>query len=68
MSTFCQHSYHKNCQHREVGSQKSQNLVNVVCERTLTKNEKSCAISVCLTLQPSKEKLNPCYLDRIKEI
>ena len=35
MSTFCQRSYRTNCQHRGVCGQKSQNLVNVVCERPL---------------------------------
>ena len=33
MSIFCQRSYHRKCQRRGVGGQKSQNLVNVVCER-----------------------------------
>ena len=33
MSTFCLRSYHRKCQHRWVGGQKSQTLVNVVCER-----------------------------------
>jgi len=28
-------SYHRKCQHRGVGGQKSTNLVNVVCERPL---------------------------------
>ena len=37
MSTFCQRSYHRKCQRRGVGGQKSQNLVNVVCERPLIK-------------------------------
>ena len=32
MSTFNQRSYHTKCQHRGLGGQKSQNLVNVVCE------------------------------------
>ena len=37
MSTFCQRLYHRKCQRRGVGGQKkSQNLVNVVCERPLT--------------------------------
>ena len=31
--TFCQCLYHKKCQRRGVGGQKSQNLVNLVCER-----------------------------------
>ena len=35
MSTFGQHSYHRKYQRRGVGGQKSQNLVNVVCERPL---------------------------------
>ena len=35
MSTFCQRSYHRKCQRRGVGGQKSQNIVNVVCERPL---------------------------------
>ena len=35
MSTFCQRLYHRKCQRRGVGGQKSQNLVNVVCERPL---------------------------------
>ena len=35
---FCQHSYHRfrTCQRRGVGGQKSQTLVNEVCERPLT--------------------------------
>ena len=33
----CQHSYHRKCQRRGVGGQKSQNRVNVVCEQPLTK-------------------------------
>ena len=33
MSTFCQPSYRRKCQRRRVGGQKSQDLVNVVCER-----------------------------------
>ena len=32
MCTLCQRSYHRKCQCRGVGGQKSQNLVNVVCE------------------------------------
>ena len=35
MSTFCKHSYHGKSQPRWVGGQKSQNLVNVVCEQPL---------------------------------
>ena len=35
MYTFCQLSYHIKCQLRGVGGQKSQNLVNVVCEGSL---------------------------------
>ena len=35
MFTFCQRLYHRKCQRRGVGGQKSQNLVNVVCERPL---------------------------------
>ena len=35
MSTFCQRSYHRKCQRRGVGGQKSQNIVNIVCERPL---------------------------------
>ena len=38
MSTFCQHPYHRKCEQRGVGGQKSQNLVNVVCERPLIQN------------------------------
>ena len=38
MSTFCKLSYHRKCQRRGVGGQKSKNLVNVVCERPLTRN------------------------------
>ena len=37
MSTFCQRSYHRKCQRRGVGGQKSQNLVNLVCEWPLNK-------------------------------
>ena len=37
MSTFCLHSYHRKCQGRGVGGQKSQHLVNVVCEQPLFK-------------------------------
>ena len=33
--TFCQRFYHEKCQWSGVGGQKSQNLVNVVCERPL---------------------------------
>ena len=33
MSIFCQPSYHRKCQLRGVGGIKSQNLVNLVCER-----------------------------------
>ena len=36
MSTFCQRLYHRKCQPKGVGGQKSQNIVNVVCERLLT--------------------------------
>ena len=32
MSTFCQRLYHNKCQLWGIGGQKSQNLVNVVCE------------------------------------
>ena len=35
MSIFCQRSYHRKYQRRGVGGQKSQNLVNVVCELPL---------------------------------
>ena len=35
MSTFCQHSYHKKCQRKGVGGQKSQNLDNEVFEQPL---------------------------------
>ena len=35
ISTFCQRLYHKKCQLRWIGGQKSQNLVNVVCEQPL---------------------------------
>ena len=34
MSTFYQRLYHRKCQPRGVGGQKSYNLVNVVCERS----------------------------------
>ena len=47
MSTFCQRLYHRKCQRRGVGGQKSQNLVNVVCERPLNiKNGDSDSIQV----------------------
>ena len=35
ISIFCQRSYHGKSQHRGIGGQKSQNLVNAVCERPL---------------------------------
>ena len=38
MGTFCQRLYHRKCQRRGVGGQKSQNLVNVVCEQPLTES------------------------------
>ena len=44
MSTFCQRSYR-----RGVGGQKSQNLVNVVCERPLRRSH-SAAAHVQLTV------------------
>ena len=37
MSNFCQRSYHRKCQRRMV--EKSQTLVNVVCERPLNEPE-----------------------------
>ena len=36
-STFCKRLYHRKCKRREVGGQKKQNLVNIVCERPLEK-------------------------------
>ena len=35
MSTFCQRAYHRKCQCKGVGGQKSQNLVNLFYERPL---------------------------------
>ena len=35
MSTFCQRFCNRKCQRRVVSVQKSQNLVNIVCERHL---------------------------------
>ena len=53
MSTFCQRSYHRKFQRRKwggyVGGQKSQNLVNVVCERPLYMY--SAATATRMTLQ-----------------
>ena len=46
MSSFCQHLYHRKCQRRGVGGQKSQNLVNIVCERPLT------TLTINLVLHP----------------
>ena len=36
-STFCKHLYHRRCKRRGVGGKKKTNLVNVVCERPLSK-------------------------------
>ena len=36
-STFCKLLYHRKCKRRGVGGQKKTNLVNVVCERPLSK-------------------------------
>ena len=44
MSVFCQHSYHKKCQHRGLGGQKSQILVNVVCEQPPTPLSTACPL------------------------
>ena len=38
--TFCKLLYHRKCKWRGVGGQKKPNLVNVVCERPLTAQEK----------------------------
>ena len=69
MSTFCQCSYHRKCQRRGVGGQKSQNLVNVVCERPPTlinqsKKSLSCKIIDLfkkLQSHSTKSKLLPVF-------
>ena len=56
MFTFCQRLYHRKCQRRGVGGQKSRNLVNVVCERPPTCHHayhpSQCMVACLLNLSP----------------
>ena len=58
MSTICQRLYHRKYQHRGVGGQKSQNLVNVVCERPLGRMKEIIRVSLPPSCKSSKTALN----------
>ena len=61
MSTFCQRSYHRTCQRRKVGGQKSQNLVNVVCEQPLSK--KSVILNLIFFCVSKFEKMGKWFVE-----
>ena len=65
MSTFCQRSYHRNCQCRGVGGQKTQNIRNVVCERPLILVHSTCDLR-SVVMQSLTDLKSDMYLNEVK--